>query len=83
MKEITSQKKKLFKAKKKQINKYRGSEGQETFAFFILLILNRFLSAEWFPLFSLSVIIINHKHKSILAKTSETQVSWSLDSCTH
>ena len=28
-------------------------------------------------------LIINHKHKCIQAKTFETQVSWSLDSCTH
>ena len=28
-------------------------------------------------------LIINHKHKCIEAKTFETQVSWSLDSCTH
>ena len=28
-------------------------------------------------------LFINHKHKCIQANTLETQISWSLDSCTH
>ena len=77
-KEITSKKKqKLIKVKQItwQCRKW-------DLHFFILLILNRFLSADLFHLF-FRFLIIDHKHKCIQAKTFETQVTWNLDSCTH
>ena len=37
----------------------------------------------WGTLFIFSWLIINYNHKCIQAETFETQVSWSLDLCTH
>ena len=51
--------------------------------YFILLILNRFSWLINFLYFLFPWLIINHKHKCIQAKTLETQVSWSLDTCTY
>ena len=36
-----------------------------------------------FHYFFFSWLIFNHMHKCIQAKTFETQICWSLDSCTH
>ena len=84
--EITSQKK-LFKVQKKNVT----AKDKRPLLLFCFTILNRFLLqcsfifsfVAMFVYFFFPWLIINHKRKCIQAKTFETQVSWSLDSCTH
>ena len=75
MKEITSLKI-LFTFRKNSVT----GKGKRPLLLFIEQI---FVGSVISFVFFFPWLIINHKPKCICAKTFETQVSWSLDSCTH